>query len=345
MRATLGVLFAVFLVTGLAVAQTTSQTTPSSADESDWVPHGKTLSAPIRAIQAPARAIGKWFKRSTTPTPSNEPESTGVVAFEQLQANSTPLGTVFILNTDVGYAFSSHLTAEAGIPIFFVRSPFSLVTTKDWRWTTWLLGDPYLDVRYSTKFAGANVTSILTGTLPVSNSQRIFTTGRAGVDWFNHVEKSYKGVTPFLNLGAANGTVNRFVMPRPYTMARPYQTLGFMSDFEGGASYKFRHNYAIGISAYALVPGGPQKVYSRLVAPDFAFGGDGNHNRYFDKAFLTEGPSDIARDNGFSGWVELTHLHHMTVQIGYTRSIHYAFDSLTLMLNFDGGFLFKEPND
>lgn len=326
---------------GLAFAQTSSESSPSSPAESNWLPHN-IFGAPVRAIKAPGRALGKLLKRPPSAPVPEDTETSGVVAFEQVQANSTPLGAVFIVNTSAGYAFNSRFTAEAGVPIFFVRSPFSLVTNHDWRWTTWLLGDPYVDVRYTTKRFGPTLTSVLTGTIPVASEQRIYSTGRFGVDWFNHIEKTYKGVTPFLNLGAANGTVNRFVMPRPYSMARPYQTLGFISDFEGGLSYKIRRSYTIGASAYALVPGGPQKVFSRLVAPDFTLGGDGNHNRAFDSAFLTVGHSGLARDNGYSGWVQITSLNHMSLQIGYTRSVHYAYDSLTVMLNFDGGFLFKE---
>ena len=326
---------------GLAVAQTSSESSPSSPAQSNWLPHN-IFGAPVRAIKAPGRALGKLFKRAPSAPAPEEEETSGVVAFEQVQANSTPLGGVFILNTDAGYAFNSHFTVEAGVPIFFVRSPFSLVTNHDWRWTTWLLGDPYVDMRYTTKRFGPTLTSVITGTIPVASEQRIYSTGRFGVDWFNHIEKTYKGVTPFLNLGAANGTVNRFIMPRPYSMARPYQTLGFISDFEGGLSYKIRRSYTIGASAYALVPGGPQKVFSRLVAPDYTLGGDGNHNRAFDQAFLTVGQSGLARDNGYSGWVQVTSLNHMSLQIGYTRSVHYAYDSLTVMLNFDGGFLFKE---
>ena len=341
MRQLCAVLLATILIASFVGAQTDSPTASSSSTESDWLPH-KAWGAPGRAIKAPGRALGKLLRRVPSAPAPEDTESSGVVAFEQLQAKSTSLGTVFILNTDAGYAFNSHLTAEAGVPIFFVRSPFSLVTNHDWRWTTWLLGDPYVDLRYTTKRFGPTITSVITGTIPVASTQRIYSTGRFGVDWFNHIEKTYKGVTPFVNLGAANGTVNRFVMPRPYSMARPYQTLGFISDFEGGLSYRIRRAYTIGASAYALVPGGPQKVFSRLVAPDYALGEDGNHNRSFDSAFLTVGASGLARDNGFSGWVEITRLHHTSLQVAYTRSVHYALDSLTVMLNFDGGFLFKE---
>ena len=342
-----GVLLALFMLPLIGTSQLDAQTTSAPSNESDWLPKGKVLTAPARAIGSPFRLLGKWAKHipAEPAEAGNAADVTGVVAFVQAQAKSTPLGFVSTLDANVGYAFSSHFTADVGVPVFFVRSPFSLTTNKDWRWTTWLLGNPYLDLRYSTKRFGPSITTILTGTIPVSSTDRVFTTGRAGVDWFNHIEKNHKGVTPFLNLGAANGTVDRFIMPRPYSAARPYQTLGFIADFEGGASYKFRKAYSIGGSAYALVPGGPQKVYSRLVSPDFALGGSGNHNRDFNSTFLTQGPSRIARDNGFSGWVEIARFPHANLQIGYTRSVRYAYDALTVVLTFDGGFLFREPNN
>jgi hypothetical protein len=171
----------------------------------------------------------------------------------------------------------------------------------------------------------------------------MFSTGRVGVDWFNHIEGTLKGVTPFLNLGAANQTVGRYIMPRPYSLARPYYSLGFVSDFEGGASFKLPRSCAIGVSAYAYVPAGPQKIYSRFIAPDSPIAGDGSHNRYFTSAFETIGPSRIARDNGYSGWLEVGHLRHVSLQIGYTRSVHYAFDALSLVLNVEISPLFRAP--
>jgi len=98
-------------------------------------------------------------------------------------------------------------------------------------------------------------------------------------------------------------------------------------------------------------------VYSRFVAPlspipatnitcatsnaSCLAAGSGNHNRYFDNAFETTGPSRIARDSGYSAWIEVTHLRNVNVQIGFTRSIHYDLSTITLMVNFDGTSLIR----
>ena len=271
--------------------------------------------------------------------PEKQPSSTGPTAFAQFAVNSTPLGAVAAWDVNVGYNFTSHIGADAGLPIYTVRSPFSVVTNKDWRFTT-IIGTPYLDVRYTTKRSGVNFTSILTGAFGV-NSIRTFSTGRTVADWFNHVDHESQVIgssltfTPFLNFGGGNGSFDRVVMARPYNIARPYESLGFIGNGEVGGTIRLLHNYRIGGSAYAFAPAGPQKVFSRLVSPDSLLAGDGTHERYFDAAFETIGPSKIARDNGYSAWLEVTRFRNLSIEVAYTRSVHYAYDSAFIMLTYD----------
>jgi hypothetical protein len=314
----------------------TGPTTPSSAKEKPADQAKPTSQAEQTGQSEPTAQVEK--KEQTKPT--SQAEQRGPTAFVQFQGSSSPLGLVLTVVPDVGFQFTRHFGGSVGVPIFFVRSPFPLVTNKDWLWTT-IMGSPYVDVHYSATRNGTSFTSILTGVIPVSSSRRSFTTGRAGVDWVNHIEHRFKGLAPFLNLGAANGTVDRYVLPRPYSLARPYYTLGFIADAEGGISYEVQRVCKVGVSAYALVPAGPQRVYSRLVAPGDPVVGSGDYNRYFYSAFETSGPSRIARDNGYSAWFEVTRLRNLSVQVGFTRSVHYNNNSVTLMVNFNGTSLLR----
>jgi hypothetical protein len=345
-------LLAIILVPCLGVAQEQPKPAPSSSEDTGSTT-GKIVKAPGRAVGASVRGLGRLFKPTPSTAPSDQVEVKGLTAFVQLQGTSTPLGLVTSLNTDIGYNFTPHFGADVGIPVFFVRSPFSLTSDHDWIWTA-LWGDPYVNLHYRTTRSGVNFVSVLTGTIPASSTDRVFTTGRFGVDWFNHVERKSRGFTPFLNFGVANGTVNRYYLPRPYSMGRPYQTLGFIADFEGGTHIQIRPGLRIGASIYALVPGGPQKVFSRLVAPGSSVVGDYDHNRYFYHAFETisgtyvdqdeDNPrlgSEIARDNGYSGWLEIGGARSVTLLIGYTRSVHYAYDAVNVGLNFNATSLIK----
>jgi len=254
---------------------------------------------------------------------------------------------------------TDHFSADIGLPVIFTRSPFSPVLNHDYYWSA-LLGEPYVDFKYTNTYRDVNYTSVLTGTIPASGEDKIYTTGRFGVDWFNHVDEAFGNFTPFFNFGLSNGVVNRFIMPRPYSEARPYQTLGPLADGEIGLQYKFARGRAkgvsVGASAYGYEPAGSQKVYSRFVFPYSSLTGDGHHNRYFDSSFETTANwvsidqllqptvvsnSKLARDNGFSGWIDITRWHNLDVQLAYTRSMHYDLDVYSATFTFDARELIR----
>ena len=275
----------------------------------------------------------------------NDSETQGWTGYVQFQGSSNTLGAVMTEALSLGYQLTPHLGFDLGVPLISTRSPFSPITARDWLWTT-LIGEPWLDAHYTNTRHGVHFLSVLTGTIPPTNETRTYTTGRFNVDWFNHLEHNYNKFTPFLNLEASNGTINFYYLPRPYKEALPYQTLGFMGQAEAGGTYQVFGKYNVGASGYALVPAGPQKVYSRLVVPESILVGDGHHNRYFDAAFLTTGRHVISEDYGFSAWVEVPSLKYVSryvgLQVAYTRSERYDLDTITVMINFNGTALFRK---
>jgi hypothetical protein len=266
--------------------------------------------------------------------------TTGPTAFAQAVGKYSNLGGVYSAGIGVGYNITEHIGGDIGVPLYTIQSPFSVVTNHDWQWTT-LLGEPFVDLRYTTKFHGLDAISVLTGTIPVAGTQRVFTTGRFGVDWYNHVSKTFGGFEPFVNFGAANETMDRYILPRPYNTARPYEIFGANANGEAGASFTVFKHYSVGGSAYGIIPFGQQKVFSRLVTPNSSVYGDADHNRVWNQAFETIGDSKLGRDNGYSGWVEVTRFKNLTVEAGYTYSIHYRWGSAYLMLRFDGTSLIR----
>src|SRR5215471_16630360 len=79
---------------------------------------------------------------------SDGSESQGWTGYVQFQGSSSTLGGVLNEAVSGGYDFTPHFGLSAGLPLFHVRSPCSIVTDKDWRWTT-LLGEPWVDVHYT----------------------------------------------------------------------------------------------------------------------------------------------------------------------------------------------------
>ena len=272
--------------------------------------------------------------------PAEATNTTGATAFAVAVGKYSNLGGVYTAGVGVGYNITEHFGGDIGASLYTIQSPFSVVSNKTWRWTT-LAGDPFVDLRYTTQVHGLDVTSILTGTIPLSSAERVFTTGRFGVDWYNHITTHFKGFSPFLNFGGANETVDRYLMPRPYNIARPYQIFGTNANGEVGANFTVFKDYTVGASAYGIVPFGTQKVFSRLATPNSGIVGDANHNRVWNNAFETIGNSKLGRDNGYSGWVEVAKVKNLKVQAGYTYSVHYRWGSAYLMLKFDGTSLIR----
>lgn len=296
------------------------------------------LSAQAPSSQAsPATQTAQPATSVSQSTPANAPQ-TGFTGFVQSQYGANPIGNVIMLDADLGYGLTEHLSADIGVPVIWSRSPYSPVANKDYYWSG-LLGEPYLDVKYVGVYHSINYASVLTGTIPAASQNKIFSTGRFGVDWFNHADGQIGSISPLLNIELSNGAVNRFVMPRPFEVARMYQSLGFLGAAELGFEYKLNTRFVrgvnIGASGFLQGGGGPQKMYSRLIFPYSSLAGDGNHNRHWDSTFETKGNSDITRDNGWSLWLDTNPVPNFNVQLAYTRSVHYDMDVYTAVFTFD----------
>ncbi len=279
----------------------------------------------------------------------------GPTAFVQVGGNNFNMGAVTTYDFDVGYRTNEKLSFDFGLPLYSTRTPFPIVTGKDFRYTT-ILGPPYLDARYDTKRGPTNITSILTVSFG-PNMVKTYTDGRVTAQWFNHFDRNYQILsydvkfTPFLNFDLATGTIDRQVDPRPYEYARPYETLGQIGSGEVGGAFTFKKKYRLEGSAYGLAPLGPQKVYSRLVSPDNLEGwtspgnpNDEDHNRFWDEFFETggelvntygAGPSRISRDNGYGMYLSTTRWKNFDIQVGYTRSVHYDYGSAFIVFRYN----------
>ncbi len=306
------------------------------------------------AQSAPDQSSAATAAPEKTAGAGESAEATGPTAFIQIEGNNFNMGTVATYDFNLGYKINPHVSVDIGLPLYTTRTPFSIVATTDWRFTT-IIGAPYLDVRYDTKRSGTNITSLLTGAVG-TNMVKTYSDGRFTLDWFNHFDRSYQILSydayfsPFANLEAGTGTIDRQVFPRPFEIARPYETLGNIGSGEAGGAFTIKKHYRLEGSAYGLLPVGPQKVFSKMVSPDNLLGGDGHHNRWWDEYFETSngvfngtgaGPSKIARDNGYGMYLTVTdfkriHIQKdLTLMLGYTRSVHYDYGSAFIMLRYD----------
>ncbi len=221
------------------------------------------------------------------------------------------------MNSNVGYDFNSHFGLAVGAPFYLVR-PSGATGTASANG----LGDPYLILHLRYPGPLLNFASALTGSAPLGNSKEGLSTGRATFDWSNRIDHSISRLTPFVEVGIANTTPDSRLFMRPYT------TLGFNTHFRGGASYDVWKFVSVGASGYDILPSGRQTVFSR-VTPSQASGRTGQHGPPFLNSQQITGSSSIARDDGFSAWIDANPERTLDLQLGFTRSFAYDLSSVS----------------
>jgi hypothetical protein len=254
-------------------------------------------------------------------------EETGVASYVALGGTANSLGQVYELNSSIGYTFTRHFGIDLGLPIYFVNVSGSTTGTS----LDSGIGNPWVDLRWKFLNPTLSYGTVLRGSAPVGDSKLGLSTGRATFDWANRFEHSFSQVTPFLEAGLSNTTSDSRLFLRPYT------TLGLNGHFRGGVNVKVWKSLRVGGAAYDILPFGNQTVFSRVSgAPT---GNGASHGRTFQTSQQTTGTADIARDNGFSAWLDVSPNPYIDAELGYTRSIHYDLNSVSFSLGFNVGRL------
>jgi hypothetical protein len=255
---------------------------------------------------------------------------TGFTSHVELGGTSNADGQIYELNTSAGYNFNQHFGMDVGIPMYFVRASSTFGGTSSNG-----VGNPYVQARVRFLNPAVNFGSALTGFAPVGDSKKGLSTGRATFDWTNHVDRSFSRLTPFAEVGVANTIADSQLFFRPYT------TLGFNTHFRAGAIYDLWKFFSVGAAGYDILPAGQQTVFSRLVRGPNATAV--SHGPVFQNNQQTTGGADIARDNGFSTWVDARPSRYVNLELGYTRSTHYQLNSISFVVGFNLGQWYRKP--
>ncbi len=275
------------------------------------------------------------FQNAFAQSVSGENEDRGWEIYEYFVGSSNSLGQVMKMDTSVGYDFNEHFGVDGGVPVYFLHASPS--STGSGFTSGNGIGNAYVDLRLTVINPTVNFLSMLTGTAPTGNTNLGLSTGRATFDWNNHFDRNFGPLRPFADLGIANSISDTPLFVRPYT------TLGFVSHVEGGGTLRVQRFIRVGASLYDYIPSGEQKLYSRFNhgRPGGGFAGS-HHSRPFENASETVGSADIARDNGFSAWVESNRLKVVHLEAGYTRSVHFALNTVSFGVGVNVGPLVRK---
>jgi len=250
----------------------------------------------------------------------------------RFQGSSNSSGLVTKADPTLGYSFSRHFQAYAGMPFYFVNES-STVQTTGGNFISGI-GNAYIGIRGGVDGRAVNFMSNLEATAPTGDKDKGLSTGRATVDWTNTFSRSFSKVTPFASAGLANTVSDTSFFVRPFT------TLGLVSHFDGGARFNLSKFFEAGASAYAVKASGDQKIFSKTFkarsTTTTASGGNGK-TRVFDTNAEVTGASDLANDNGYSTWLGAHAGSKMDFQVGYTRSTGYDLNTVFFGVGFRVG--------
>jgi len=275
-----------------------------------------------------------------TPSTSKEIDtSKGFTEIESFQGTVNSGENLFKLDSTLGWDFNKHFGVFAGVPVYFVHVPSTTTTAGGVTTTTPSrsnngLGNVYLGLAFRAANPAIDYASALTAGAPTADTKKGFSSGRGTIDWDNRFEHSFSRLTPFFDAGLGN------TVPDSRLFTRPFTSLGLVAHLEEGAEFGLGRHLFVGASAYQIVPSGNQKVYSKLVARGKTAVGTGKHNRVFETAATASG-NDLTRENGFNAWVGIQPNALWRLDLGYTRSATFDFNSFAFNLRMNFGKLLR----
>jgi len=254
---------------------------------------------------------------------------------QRFQGTSNASGTVLKTDSTVGYAADRYMNVYAGLPLYFSRPDAAVARGGSPEFLNGV-GNLYLGVQTPVRSEVANYTSDIVVMAPTGSKTRGLNTGRVTFDWNNDVRRSFGPVTPYGDLGVGNTILDSSYFVRPFT------SLGLVTHFEGGAVLGVGPLVAVGGSAYSVRAIATQRVISRVVDRPFVRGpgpGLGRSDRIFEVTPEVRVPADFLNDHGFAAWVDVKPESDLSLQVGYSRSFPYDYDSVFFGLGFKFGSL------
>ena len=254
-------------------------------------------------------------------------EDKGFTLFEEFRGSTSDQGQFTILDTSLGYDFNRHVGIDIGVPYYFFRSTPHLVPGERHFWDN-TVGDPYADLRLTFDNRVVNYATIFSFAVPVAETGS-FSTGRLGVDWFNHFDRPIGPVTPYVNFGISNGLLDTRLLAQPFRIFDSFRSLGFLADAEGGVTLKLARRVLIGGSYYALQPSGSQKLFAANGIQNFFLQPNGSAD-----------VSNFTHDRGYSAFIRFNPTRFMYIEPAYVHSLKLNTDAATLTVGFDLRALF-----
>ena len=285
---------------------------------------------------------------------------------ERLMGTSNTAGTIFKANSTVGYRFNDHVQTYGGLPVYFTRQTPSSGNAGPATFVNGI-GNAFTGLLITANGESLRYSSDLVVTAPTGDRSEGFSTGHVTADWTNTFSHPFSRFTPYGSVGLASTISDTEFFVRPFT------TKGAVVHMEGGSLWRLTSHLNAGASAYAVRAAGAQEIVSKVVevpasqpatttsTPSSTSSsssskggvlstvtntvgsvtgngnGNGNANKIFETTHETVTTSDAVDDHGFSTWLSYRLSPSTDVQVGYSRSVAYQFNSLFFGIGFRAG--------
>jgi hypothetical protein len=264
-----------------------------------------------------------WPHPARAQNPAYAGENHGFTAFVEARGSTSKQGQFTLIDASIGYDFNDHVGFDFGVPYYFVRATPNFAPGETHQWNN-NLGDPYFDLRFTFDNHVLNYATVLTATIPVAETGA-FSTGRVGLDWFNHFDKPIWRVTPYVNAGISNGLLDTRLLSQPFRLFDSFKSLGFLADVEGGITFRVANRMIIGSSYYEYIPSGSQKLYSA----------GGIQNFFLLPNGFAGNPDDVLHDRGYTAFIRLNPFKSIYIEPAYVHSTKFDIDAATVTVGID----------
>lgn len=267
----------------------------------------------------------------------------GFTSYVEFGGSASSGEHVLKLDTNAGYNFSEHVGVNFGVPLYFVGGSNTSSTGTKTSYSNTGMGAPHAAVQLTFKNPSVNYASAFTVFLPAGDTKDGLSTGETSFDWNNRFDHSFHRVTPFAEAGVGNTAIDS----RQFN--RPYSSHGYNAHLLAGLGVALTDKVTVGASAYDIAPWGAQTIYSRgmahqATATNAPAGSKAPNNRFFAMNGVTSGTADIAKDNGFSAWLDISPSPVVDFEVGYTRSVEFALDTVSFSLRVNLARLAKKAS-
>lgn len=305
----------------------------------------KSVLAPVFSIifclSMPVCAIGQ-NPATSHPEQSAGRQSADIKGFNEYEnfrgmVNSS--GSLFKLDSTLGYDFNRYLGVFAGVPLYFAND--SSGTPGQTRVHDAGAGDTYFGVEAYAPSRIVNYSTTLTVSAPTGSVSKGFSPGKATIDWNNRFRHRFGRLTPFMASGVGN------TVPDSELVTRNFISLGRVAHFEEGAEFQVVHRVYLGGSAYQIVPFGNQQVFNRFGAavPRDGKAHEGGPAPAQPPPGNTGEPSasgnDLTREHGLDAWVGFEPTRVLRLELGYSRSVTFALNSFSFNVGLNVGKLLR----